>query len=148
VKKGFVFINTVSVVCFFCFAMPASAQDFIKTTDVYFMIGPSLSMERDTYFNNSNFSASDPVKWHQTTKIGYSFGLGIHHTLTKHISLSTRLLAEQKGGHVNADYYNYNYNSGQESITYSNTFDDNITSSYITLSVIPQYIFGKNFEMV
>jgi len=146
-KRGFFLGNIISVVCLFCFAMPASGQDFIKTLDVYFIIGPSFSMDRGSYLDNSNFSASYPVMWHQTTKVGYSLGLGIQHTFSKHISLSTRLLFEQKGGNATADNYNYNYNSGQPIITYMNTFNDDITNSYITLSIIPQYIFWRNFNL-
>jgi hypothetical protein len=131
--------------------MNVSGQDVIKnrdatkTTDVYFMIGAGFLMERGAAFNSSNFTVSDPVLRHRLTKIGASFGLGINHNFSSHISLNIRLLSEQKGGSDNAD--NYNYNSGQPSITYLYTINENTTSNYITLSIIPQYKFARNFNV-
>jgi hypothetical protein len=141
--RGF-FFNTISIVCLLLFVMTASGQDLNKpkNTDVYFLVGTSFTMGRGASFNSSSL---DQVQRHRLTKIGASFGVGINHNFSKHISLNIRLLSEQKGGDDNADHYNYNYNSGQPYVTYLYTINENTTSNYITLSVIPQYIFGRNF---
>jgi|GEM_PF-4487756 len=125
----------------------AHSQDQIRETSLYFIVGGSDLWCRDDAISNRGiyaFSAAYPVKGKQLSKTGYGFGFALEHRFSKHFALNTRLLSEEKGTKSRRDNYSYTYNSlGQLSIDYLDSYVENTTSYYVTLSVVPQFLFKR-----
>src|SRR5579859_7548805 len=127
----------------FGYVVFSHCQSLPEKNTLFLFLGPALTVSRDVAFDHSSFSPAFPRLNDRITKFGASFGLGVHHNFNRHISLTLRLLSEQKGDNDKAK--NYDFSSGQP--VYQNAFGENTTTTYLTLSVIPQFRFGRGFNV-
>ena len=115
------------------FSDPAASQNPTKKTNLYLLAGPSyLNIREITYYNNFVQKGKD--------RLGYSAGFGLAHRFGKHIFLNTRFLLERKRFELN--YVSYN----SSNVLIGESKQD-FSKYYMTLCIIPQYVFGKYFNI-
>src|SRR5258706_12487735 len=97
---------------------------------IEFLIGPSsVSIHGNEGFDN-----------HGVPKFGYSYGIGFIHDVGRHVRLNSRILWERKGFRQSQDI-TYTPTTGGSPVT--ETIANNTSNDYLTVSVLPQFIFGK-----
>jgi hypothetical protein len=111
-------------------------------TSLYLFLGGGPTLERGDGLNNQTLSPSNSTLWKPMTKIGFSFGFGLTHRFSNHFGLVARLLSEGKGSNSYGDYYQPS--SGfNPTYTYENSVKVEESISFITLALIPQYLYKR-----
>lgn len=126
-------ITLTVVICLVCFTATVG-QNLSKKTRLFLMAGPTYLNIRGMRFSNNNFVQKGKEK------LGYSLGFGLTHHLGKHIFLNTRLLFERK--RFGLDYVSYD--TAHALIGESK---QDFSKYYLTISVIPQFVLGKYFNI-
>jgi hypothetical protein len=81
------------------------------------------------------------------TKIGYSAGLVLTHNFGKHFALNARILWDRKRFQINSVWYDLYDSSGQLDLAYLGTNAHDVSNDYLIVSVIPQFLFGRYFNI-
>ena len=111
-----------------------------KITSIEFLFGPSqvgiIGNEKPpTRFGQSIYINS------LENRLGYSFGIGVSHKLTKRFEIFARLFYEQKGFVRTLDTLSFDNNFAL--ISASRVWSENISNNYFTLTILPQLILGS-----
>ncbi|HTH55580.1 MAG TPA: outer membrane beta-barrel protein [Cyclobacteriaceae bacterium] len=109
---------------------------------LYFLIGGGPTTERGDGLYNQTLSQGNSTLWKPMTKIGFSFGFGLTHRYSEHFGLTARLLSEEKGANSYGDYYVPSPDVFPI-YTYKNSIKVQQSISFITLAIVPQYLFKK-----
>jgi len=130
--------------------VPKDIQNYYpkpKISSIEFLIGPSMTgvigNEKPSFiygqsYTNPGTSFGVPVL---EKRYGNCFGISVSHYVSHHFSVYARLLYEKKGFVRGLDSLSYDGNF--ELISRTRVFSDEISNTYITLSVLPQYMFGN-----
>jgi hypothetical protein len=140
------------IVCIQFLVLKAAAQDSLnleryypkpKITSIEFLIGPSLVSVRGgenrvaKSTGGGGYFASS-----LKNKTAYSFGIGLNHKFRKHFLLNARLSWECKGYVEDLDSVTLNA-SATSIATISSIRSEDIKNNYLTISILPQFTFGK-----
>jgi hypothetical protein len=74
-------------------------------------------------------------------RLGYSFGIGVSHKLTRRFEIFARLFYEQKGFVRILD--TLSFDNSFSLISVSRGWSENIRNNYLTLTILPQLILGN-----
>ena len=97
---------------------------------IEFLIGPSsVSIHGNEEFDK-----------YGVPKLGYAAGIGFIHNFGRHLGLNARILWERKGFRRSEDI---TYSPGVGASPVTGTITNNTSNDYMTVSILPQFIFGK-----
>jgi len=111
-----------------------------KISSIEFLIGPSLTGVLGNEKPSSLFGLTLYSPLLEKT-IGYSFGIGVSHLLSKRFQIYARLLYERKGFNRGLD--SSYFDSDFKLISKGRLWTESSANSYLTLSILPQFLFGN-----